>query len=221
MLDGLGRVGLTTASPAVARAIEFLRAQQFDHGGFWGRWTVNYLASTACVLQGLARVGADMSEPWVRRAVALCSSARTRTAVGVSCPTPTATPRSLAAVRAWPPLTGLVLTGLIDAGEASSDAVARGIAYLLDHQCADGTWPHGDWLQAIVPPDTFYILAEAARHYPVEALAGWLEPPHDARSVASASYSGCGNCVPATASHMRSVSTACWPRNSQADGVTG
>jgi hypothetical protein len=26
-----------------------------------------------------------------------------------------------------------------------------------------------------VPPDTFYILAEAARHYPMEALARWLE----------------------------------------------
>ncbi len=69
VLDGLGRIGLTTSSPAVRRAIEFLRAQQFEHGGFWGRWTVNYLASTACVLQGLARVGADMSEPWVLRAV--------------------------------------------------------------------------------------------------------------------------------------------------------
>ena len=50
------------------------------------------------------------------------------------------------------PLTGLVLTGLIHAGEGSADAVARGIAYLLDQQRADGTWPHGDWLQAIVPP---------------------------------------------------------------------
>ena len=74
-----------------------------------------------------------------------------------------------------PPLTGLVLTGLIDAGEGSSEAVARGIAYLLDQQRDDGTWPHNDWLQAIVPPDTFYILAEAAKHYPVEALARWLE----------------------------------------------
>jgi hypothetical protein len=73
-----------------------------------------------------------------------------------------------------PPLTGLVLTGLIDAGEGASGAVARGIAYLLAHQREDGSWPHGDWLQAIVPPDTFYILAEAAKHYPVEALAHYL-----------------------------------------------
>jgi squalene-hopene/tetraprenyl-beta-curcumene cyclase len=73
-----------------------------------------------------------------------------------------------------PPLTGLVLTGLIDAGEGSSDAVARGIEYLLAEQREDGSWPHNDWLQANVPPDTFYILAEAARHYPAEALGRYL-----------------------------------------------
>ncbi len=72
------------------------------------------------------------------------------------------------------PLTRLVLTGLIDAGEASSDAVRHGVAYLLDQQQPDGGWLHGDWLQAIVPPDTFYTLAEAAWHYAIEALARWL-----------------------------------------------
>ena len=175
VLDGLGRIGLTTASPAVRRAIEFLRAQQFDHGGFWGRWTVNYLASTACVLQGLARVGADMSEPWVRRAVGFVLSRQNDDGGWGELPDSYRDPALAGRGPSMPPLTGLVLTGLIDAGEGSSDAVARGIAYLLDQQRDDGTWPHNDWLQAIVPPDTFYILAEAAKHYPVEALARWLE----------------------------------------------
>ena len=175
VLDGLGRVGLTTSSPAVRRGIEFLRAQQFDHGGFWGRWTVNYLASTACVLQGLARVGADMSEPWVRRAVGFVLSRQNGDGGWGELPDSYRDPALAGRGPSMPPLTGLVLTGLIDAGEGSSEAVARGIAYLLERQHADGTWPHGDWLQAIVPPDTFYILAEAAKHYPVEALARWLE----------------------------------------------
>ena len=175
VLDGLGRVGLTTSAPAVRRAIEFLRAQQFEHGGFWGRWTVNYLASTACVLQGLARVGADMSEPWVRRAVGFLLSRQNADGGWGELPESYREPALAGRGPSMPPLTGLVLTGLIDAGEGSSDAVARGIAYLLERQRADGSWPHEDWLQAIVPPDTFYILAEAARHYPVEALARWLE----------------------------------------------
>ena len=174
VLDGLGRVGLTTSSPAVRRAIEFLRAQQFDHGGFWGRWTVNYLASTACVLAGLARVGADMSEPWVRRAVGFVVERQNEDGGWGELPDSYRDPALAGRGPSMPPLTGLVLTGLIDAGEGSSDAVARGIAYLLRQQRPDGTWPHADWLQAIVPPDTFYILAEAAKHYPVEALARYL-----------------------------------------------
>lgn len=175
VLDGLGRLGLTTASPAVARAIEFLRAQQFDHGGFWGRWTVNYLASTACVLQGVARVGADMSTPWVRRAVDFVLERQNGDGGWGELADSYRDPALAGRGPSMPPLTGLVLSGLIDAGEASSDAVHRGIAYLLEQQRADGTWPHADWLQAIVPPDTFYILAEAARHYPLEALARWVE----------------------------------------------
>jgi squalene-hopene/tetraprenyl-beta-curcumene cyclase len=175
VLDGLGRIGLTAQSPAVRNAIEFMRAQQFDHGGFWGRWTVNYLASTACVLQGLARVGADLSEPWVRRAVGFLTGRQNPDGGWGELPDSYADPTLAGRGPSMPPLTGLVLTGLIDAGEGASGAVARGIAYLLAQQRADGSWPHADWLQAIVPPDTFYILAEAAKHYPVEALAHWLE----------------------------------------------
>ncbi|MGN6871590.1 MAG: prenyltransferase/squalene oxidase repeat-containing protein [Solirubrobacteraceae bacterium] len=177
VLDGLGRVGLTTESPAVQRAIEFLKAQQFDHGGFWGRWTVNYLASTACVLQGLARVGGDLSEPWVRRAIAFLTERQNADGGWGELPDSYADPALAGRGPSMPPLTGLVLTGLIDAGEGASDAVAHGIAYLLAEQQPDGGWPHRDWLQAIVPPDTFYILAEAAKHYPVEALAHYLAAP--------------------------------------------
>jgi squalene-hopene/tetraprenyl-beta-curcumene cyclase len=174
VLDGLGRIGLTTASPAVQRAMEFLKAQQFEHGGFWARWTVNYLASTACVLQGLARVGADLSEPWVRRAVGFLTDHQNADGGWGELPDSYADPALAGRGPSMPPLTGLVLTGLIDAGESASGAVARGITYLLAEQQPDGSWPHGDWLQAIVPPDTFYILAEAAKHYPVEALAHYL-----------------------------------------------
>jgi squalene-hopene/tetraprenyl-beta-curcumene cyclase len=174
VLDGLGRIGLTTESPAVRQAIAFLQAQQFEHGGFWGRWTVNYLASTACVLQGLARVGADLSEPWVRRAVAFLTERQNDDGGWGELPDSYSDPALAGRGPSMPPLTGLVLTGLIDAGEGGSGAVARGIRYLLERQDADGSWPHEDWLQAIVPPDTFYILAEAAKHYPVEALAHFL-----------------------------------------------
>ena len=175
VLEGLGRVGVTYASPAVQHAAEFLRTQQFDHGGFWGRWTVNYLASTAFVLQGLARTGADMSEPWIRRAVEFLRSCQNPDGGWGELPDSYRDPSLAGRGPSMPPVTGLVVLGLIDAGEAGSPAASRGVAYLLEHQRPDGSWPHGDWLQANIPPDTFYILAEAAKHYPTEALARWLE----------------------------------------------
>jgi squalene-hopene/tetraprenyl-beta-curcumene cyclase len=170
VLDGLGRIGYTAAAPEVQKAIGFLRAQQCETGAFWGRWTVNYLAATACVLMGLARVGADLSEPWVRSAAGFLVE-RQNDDGGWGETADSYRDAALAGVGpSMPPLTGLVLTALIDAGERSSETVERGVGYLIAEQRADGTWPHADWLQANVPPDTFYILAEAARHYPVEAL---------------------------------------------------
>jgi squalene-hopene/tetraprenyl-beta-curcumene cyclase len=126
------------------------------------------------VLQGLARVGVDMSDPWVRRAVGFVFERQNDDGGWGELADSYRDPARAGQGPSMAPLTGLVLTGLIDAGGASSDPVRRGVAYLLDRQQPDGTWPHGDWLQAIVPPDTFYILAEAARHYPMEALSRWL-----------------------------------------------
>src|SRR4029079_2805599 len=57
VLFGLGRSGSTVAERDVARAVEFLQALQDTNGGWWGRWTINYLAATAWVLRGLAAVG--------------------------------------------------------------------------------------------------------------------------------------------------------------------
>jgi squalene-hopene/tetraprenyl-beta-curcumene cyclase len=126
------------------------------------------------VLQGLARVGADMSEPWIRRAVGFLTGRQNADGGWGELPDSYSDPALAGRGPSMPPLTGLVLIGLIDAGERDSDAVVRGTAYLLAQQRSDGSWPHGDWLQAIVPPDTFYILAEAAKHYPTEALARFL-----------------------------------------------
>ena len=181
VLDGLGRIGFTAEAGAVCRAIGFLRAQQCDNGGWWGRWTVNYLAATACVLMGLARVGADMSEPWIRRAVAFVVERQNPDGGWGELADSYSDPALAGVGPSMPPLTGLVLTALVDAGEAAGESVARGVQYLLREQRDDGTWPHADWLQANVPPDTFYILAEAARHYPAEALGRYLEAPEPVR----------------------------------------
>src|SRR5690606_26202783 len=41
-------------------------------------------------------------------------------------------------------------------------------------QLPDGTWNNGTYLHSNLPPDTFYVLPEAARFYPTRALALYL-----------------------------------------------
>src|SRR5580692_1975567 len=123
---------------------------------------VNYLPATACVLMGLAAAGVDRGAPVVRRAVRWIldhQNADGGWGEGVfSYRDP-----SLAGVGpSMPPLTGLVVTALVDAGEGRSEAVARAARYLVAEQRADGTWPNGDWLHVFVSPNylpsSFYYL---------------------------------------------------------------
>ncbi len=74
VLFALGHAGLRAYDQPIARALDFLRRMQMDSGAFWGRWVSTYLPSTCWVLRGLAAVGADLSEPWVQRAIAFVQS---------------------------------------------------------------------------------------------------------------------------------------------------
>ena len=175
VLDGLGRTGMTRDDPPIRRAIEFLRVQQCDNGAFWGRWTVNYLGATAYALMGLAAVDADLSAPWVRRAVQFVCDHQNPDGGWGELPDSYSDPARAGIGPSMPPLTGIVLIALIDAGERDSQVVARGVAYLLAEQRADGTWSNADYLCTNVPPDTFYILAGGACHNPTEALGRYLQ----------------------------------------------
>ena len=175
ILHGLGKLGYTVHAPEVQRAVEFLRKQQCEFGPWWGRWVVNYLSATSFVLMGLAAVGVDMREEWVRRAVRWVLARQNPDGGWGETADSYANPELGGIGPSMAPLTGLVLQGLIDAGEGDSPAVARGIEWLLKQQRADGTWPNGEYLHANIPPDTFYAYSEAARFYPTEALGRYLE----------------------------------------------
>ncbi|MBM3204141.1 squalene--hopene cyclase, partial [Candidatus Woesearchaeota archaeon] len=67
--------------------------------------------------------------------------------------------------------TGLALLALLAAGEAGSDAVARGIDYLLKHQQADGFWKD-DCFTAPGFPRVFYLKYHGYdKFFPLWALA--------------------------------------------------
>jgi len=74
VLECLAWHGYTKAHPAVAAAIEFIRARQEEDGSFFGRWGVNYIYGTWQAVVGPVRCGVSPDEAWVRRAGAWMKS---------------------------------------------------------------------------------------------------------------------------------------------------
>jgi len=140
MLELMGTFGYAKEYPAAARAIEFLKKNQEPEGPWWGRWGVNYLYGTWSVMCGLAAIGVDPREPYIRKAVnwiksrqnidggwgETCESYHDRNLAGIGDSTPSQT--------------GWGLLALLAAGEAGSSTVGRGVQYLLSTQKPDGTW---------------------------------------------------------------------------------
>ena len=140
MLELMGTFGYPKTHPAVVRALEFLKKNQEPEGSWWGRWGVNYIYGTWSVLGGLAAIGEDLSQPYIKRAVNWIKSRQNLDGGwGETCES--YHDPSLAGIgESTPSQTGWALLSLMAAGEAHSSTVARGIQFLLDTQKTDGTW---------------------------------------------------------------------------------
>lgn len=141
VLEFMGHYGFGPEHPAARAGIRFLKRVQEPDGCWWGRWGVNYIYGTWCVLCGLAAIGEDMTQPYVRKAVRwLKETQNWDGGWGETCDT-YRRPELRGSGPSTPSQTAWALMGLMAAGEARSQEVARGIQYLLAQQEDDGTWP--------------------------------------------------------------------------------
>ncbi len=140
VLEMLAAHGFTQNDRPVKRALEFIRAEQEPDGSWFGRWGVNYIYGTMQVLRGLDSIGIDHNEPMVQQAAEwlrmfqnsdggwgeTCGSYDDPNTRGIGPSTPSQT--------AW------AVLGLLAAGDTRSEAVQKGVAYLLKTQRKDGSW---------------------------------------------------------------------------------
>ena len=177
VLELLGYIGFDRKSDVVDRAITFIRDTQEDDGSWYGRWGVNYIYGTWQVLCGLRAIGEDMRQPWIVRARDWLESCQNEdggwgeTCASYDHPNLKGKGTSTASQTAW------ALMGLIAAtdpsGHAALDtrAIRRGIAFLLERQSSDGSWPEPE-VTGTGFPRVFYLRYDMYRHnWPLLALA--------------------------------------------------
>ena len=169
-LEYIGQLGYGGQYPPASRGLRFLYEMQEPDGSWWGRWGVNYLYGLGATLPALHALGEPMSAAPVRRAVEwlfrhqLEDGGWGESSDTYADPSLRGQGPSTASQTAW------ALMALIAAGEAESEAVARGVRYLIDMQRDDGTWDEPQFTGTGFPTD-FMINYHLYRHYfPLMAL---------------------------------------------------
>ncbi len=173
VLEMLARVDTPGQEQVIQAALSYLRQTQRPDGGWFGRWGVNYLYGTWCVISALAALREreygvqdmlDKGANWLLRRQnedggwgESCCSYADWSFAGMGQSTPSQT--------AW------AVLALQMAGLGRHAACLRGLEYLRARQ-VNGTWEEREYTGTGFPRD-FYINYHLYRHiFPTMALAG-------------------------------------------------
>ncbi len=167
----LALVGRPRDAAALAHAIAYLRQEQEADGSWFGRWGTNYIYGTWSVLMALAQAGLGPEDLAVQRAVKWLKAVQNADG-GWGESNDSYVPGRVREHGASAPFqSSWALLGLMAAGQLESNAVRRGIQYLMHTQQADGLWsdPH---FTAPGFPRVFYLRYHGyCAYFPLWALA--------------------------------------------------
>lgn len=167
VLQTLGDNRIRNSEKGIKKAIEWLKRDQLSFGGWWGRWGLCYLYGTAQVLQGLSAIGEDMNKSYVKNAVAWLidiqnddggwgehySSYYSETPI---------IGESTVEQTSW------VLISLREGKINDLEIIEKGIAFLLEKQKTDGSFPKA-YTAAAIDPGKYGLYSLL---FPLIALSG-------------------------------------------------
>jgi squalene-hopene/tetraprenyl-beta-curcumene cyclase len=169
VLEMLAALGYDTTNRYVARGLDYLKGTQKPYGSWYGRWGVNHIYGTWCVISAL--VALNTGEEMIDRATAwLLSVQNEDRGWGESCHS--YKDESFAGIgKSTPSQTAWAVLALQLAGLTQHTAVQRGLSFLCEQQRRDGTWDEPECTGTGFPGD-FYINYHLYRHlFPTMALA--------------------------------------------------
>jgi len=170
-LELLALLGYKPSSSVVRRALHFIEKTQLPSGAWQGRWGVNTIYGTWCVLQGLKAINYPKRTSRVQQAVAwLKSIQRHDGGFGESCES-YAKNKFVPVSRSVPSQTAWGLMALMSAEEAQSVSAQSAAAFLMKSQNHSGGW-NEEHFTGTGFPGHFYIRYHGYRYYfPLMALA--------------------------------------------------
>ena len=172
----LAQMGYDQNHLSIKRGIEYLKNNQETDGSWFGRWGNNYIYGTWSVISALNMAGQDMNAPYLKQSIEwIVSTQRVDGGWGESCNsywsdkndkiTQEKFNTSLPSQTAW------ALLALMATGRHNSDAVERGIKYLISTCKSDGDWEEKHF-NAVGFPRVFFLRYHGYRlYFPLLALA--------------------------------------------------
>ncbi len=168
MLAAVGRAD----SEAARAGTRWLLGQQEADGSWFGRWGINHVYGTGAAVPALVAVGVSPQDPRVRRAVAWLQKHQNGDGGWGEDPRSYDEEAWIGRGPSTASQTAWALLALHAAGERieSSQAVERGVAWLVSTQRADGTWDEPQYTGTGFPCD-YYINYHLYRlTFPIMAL---------------------------------------------------
>ena len=126
----LAQVDADTYATEIRKGIDFIKREQEEDGSWFGRWGANYVYGTWSALVALNGAGEDMSQPYIRKAVAWLKSRQMADGGWGEGLETYESDRKAHARESTASQTAWALLGLMSAGEVDDPIVQRGIAYL-------------------------------------------------------------------------------------------
>ncbi|MBV9385303.1 MAG: squalene--hopene cyclase [Chroococcidiopsidaceae cyanobacterium CP_BM_ER_R8_30] len=175
VLEMVATCNLSVSSAILERAIAYLLREQETEGCWFGRWGVNYIYGTSGVLSALSelapqktRVNVQKGADWLVRYQNL-DGGWGETCRSYDDPSLKGQGPSTASQTAW------ALIGLVAAhkatGESATEAMQRGVSYLLKTQQQDGTWSEAEFTGTGFPGHFYLKYHFYAKYFPLIALS--------------------------------------------------
>jgi squalene-hopene/tetraprenyl-beta-curcumene cyclase len=158
------------------RALTYLLDEQEADGSWFGRWGMNYIYGTWSALCALNSAGLPSHHPAIVSAANWLERIQNADGGwGEGGESYRLDYAGYAAAPSTPSQTAWALLGLMAAGQVSTPAVERGIAYLLREQDETGLWSEERYTATGFPRVFFLRYHGYARYFPVWALARWRQ----------------------------------------------